>query len=216
MKEKSFSYRWAGFEIVVVGNFGFCWLLISSFLRSVSCWGFWLDYCFLNDGNSDTTWLGVLVARVWRKVEPTRVALISMLVAVIGVLLVVTNGDLSILSSGDNLLFATVLILLGVFCWVIYSAVGADFGHWSILRFLALSTLLGMVSVVILIIFATLIGWLKVPSLSTLNAILPELAYMVIPAGIVFTWNYGNRIAGPINVILFMNVVLVTTLLLMD
>lgn len=89
--------------------------------------------------------LRVLVARVWRKV----VALISMLVAVIGVLLVVTNGDLSILSSGDNLLFATVLILLGVFCWVIYSAVGANFGHWSILRFLALSTLLGMVSVYI-------------------------------------------------------------------
>ena len=160
--------------------------------------------------------LGVLVARVWRKVKPTKVAIFSMGIAVIGVLLMVTNGNLSVLTSGENLILATVLILLGALCWVIYSAVGADFNHWSILRFSALSTLLGMVSVVILIILATLLGWLKVPTLHTLGAISPELAYMVIPAGIiaVFTWNYGNRLAGPINAILFMNVVPVTAFII--
>ncbi|WP_338033597.1 hypothetical protein [Lactococcus allomyrinae] len=156
--------------------------------------------------------LGVLVARVWRKIKPTKVALFSMSIAVIGVLLVVTNGNLSVLISGGNLILATVLLLSGALCWVIYSAGGANFNHWSVLRFSTLSSLFGMGSVVFLIAFATLLGWLKMPTLHTLGRISPELAYMVIPAGIiaVFTWNHGNRLLGSINAILFMNILPVT------
>lgn len=156
--------------------------------------------------------LAVIVARVWRKTKVSAVTILLMLVALVGVILVVTNGNFSSLFGGNHLAFASLCILLGALCWVIYSAGGADFNQWSILRFSTLTTILGMISVIVLIAIATLLGWLHAPSWHTILLVGPELAYMVIPAGViaVFTWNYGNRLAGPINAILFMNVVPVT------
>lgn len=139
-----------------------------------------------------------------------------MIVAAIGVFMVVTKGDFSVLFSGQNTLLAVTLILLGALCWVIYTAGGADFPEWSILRYSTLTALLGVCSVIIALTIATILGWLHFPSLNQIVAVHTALIYMVTFAGViaVFTWNLGNRIITPINGILFMNLVPITSFII--
>lgn len=157
--------------------------------------------------------LGVLVGWVYRGVKPTIVSLISMIVAVIGVFMVVTKGDLSVLYKGDNTIFALVLILLGALCWVIYTTGGGDFKQWSILRYSTLTSIYGVLSVIVILFVATLMGLLSVPSFGQISGVSGALIYMISFAGViaVFAWNLGNRIVGPINGILFMNLVPITS-----
>ena len=157
--------------------------------------------------------LGVLVGWVYRGVKPTIVSLISMIVAAIGVFMVVTKGDLSVLYKGDHTIFALVLILLGALCWVIYTTGGGDFKQWSILRYSTLTSIYGVLSVIVILFIATLMGWLSVPSFGQISGVSGALIYMISFAGIiaVFAWNLGNRIVGTINGILFMNLVPITS-----
>jgi len=157
--------------------------------------------------------LGVLVGWVYRGVKPTIVSLISMIVAAVGVFMVVTKGDLSVLYKGDNTVFALVLILLGALCWVIYTTGGGDFKQWSILRYSTLTSIYGVLSVIVILFVATLMGWLSVPSFGQISGVSGALIYMISFAGViaVFAWNLGNRIIGPINGILFMNLVPITS-----
>lgn len=160
--------------------------------------------------------LGVLVAWIYRGIKPTLASLVSMIVAAIGVFMVVTKGDFSVLFSGKNTLLAVALILLGALCWVIYTAGGADFPEWSILRYSTLTALLGVCSVIIALTIATILGWLHFPSLNQIAEVHTALIYMVTFAGVVavFTWNLGNRIISPINGILFMNLVPITSFII--
>jgi drug/metabolite transporter (DMT)-like permease len=157
--------------------------------------------------------LGVLVGWVYRGVKPTIVSLISMIVAAIGVFMVVTKGDLSVLYKGDNTIFSLVLILLGALCWVIYTTGGGDFKQWSILRYSTLTSIYGVLSVIVILFVATLMGLLSVPSFGQISGVSGALIYMISFAGViaVFAWNLGNRIIGPINGILFMNLVPITS-----
>ena len=157
--------------------------------------------------------LGVLVGWVYRGVKPTIVSLISMIIAAVGVFMVVTKGDLSVLYKGDNTIFALVLILLGALCWVIYTTGGGDFKQWSILRYSTLTSIYGVLSVIVILFVATLMGWLSVPSFGQISGVSGALIYMISFAGViaVFAWTLGNRIVGPINGILFMNLVPITS-----
>ncbi|MBA1433907.1 DMT family transporter [Bombilactobacillus bombi] len=160
--------------------------------------------------------LGVLVSWVYRGVKPTTVSLISMIVAAIGVFMVVTKGNVSVLVSGHNTVLAMVLILLGALCWVIYTTGGADFPEWSILRYSTLTSILGVFSVIAVLIVTTAMGWLKVPTMTQIGGVRNALLYMISLAGViaVFAWNLGNRIVTPINGILFMNLVPITSFII--
>lgn len=92
--------------------------------------------------------LGVLVGWLYRGAKPTVASLISMVIAAIGVFMVVTKGHISVLISGHNTLLAVVFILFGALCWVVYTAGGADFPEWSILRYSTLTAILGVCSVI--------------------------------------------------------------------
>lgn len=157
--------------------------------------------------------LGVLVGWVYRGKKPTIVALFSMIIAAVGVFMVVTKGHISILLSGHNTVLAVIFILLGALCWVIYTAGGADFPEWSILRYSTLTSILGVCSVIIVLTIATIFGWLQIPTFSQVAGVQNALIYMITLAGViaVFAWNMGNRIIGPINGILFMNLVPITS-----
>src|SRR5437867_1574554 len=62
-------------------------------------------------------------------------------------------------------------------------------------------------------VLASIIGYLKVPAVDTLSTIRWEMGYMIVISGVlaVFSWNAGNRALTPINGILFINLVPVTT-----
>jgi EamA-like transporter family len=95
---------------------------------------------------------------------------------------------------------------------VIYTIGGSNF-TWSPLRYTTLSCILGTASVLVMIALATIAGYLTVPTVDTLSTIRWEMGYMIVISGVLalFSWNAGNRALTPINGILFINLVPVTT-----
>ncbi len=148
--------------------------------------------------------------------RPALYTVVSLLVALGGVLLVITQGHLTHLKSLEKSILADATIVLGAMCWVLYTWGGNRFPGWSALRYTALSCALGTASILGITLFATTIGYLNVPTPDHLFSILWEMIYMILIAGIagVFAWNRGTRILGPLNGVLFINLVPVTTLFL--
>ncbi|MFJ7931820.1 DMT family transporter [Peribacillus sp. NPDC096448] len=160
--------------------------------------------------------LGVMVNWLVKRVKPSGVTLTCMFASLIGVVLVITKGDLSVLFSEDANLFAGLLILIGALCWVIYTMGGNYFPSWSPLRYTTLTSFFGSISIVIIVGLATALGWLKIPTLTMVFDVSGALFYMIFIAGVlaVFCWNLGNKIITPINGILFMNMVPITTFII--
>jgi drug/metabolite transporter (DMT)-like permease len=75
----------------------------------------------------------VLVMWVYKKTTPSKFTMGCILVAFLGVSLVITKGDITVLSSTSGNLIPALLILTGVFGWVIYTVGGGNF-NWSPLR----------------------------------------------------------------------------------
>ncbi|WP_102349236.1 DMT family transporter [Bacillus sp. Marseille-P3661] len=160
--------------------------------------------------------LGIIVNWVTKKAAPKFVTVLFMLTGLIGVVMVISKGDLRVFVSEEGNIFANLLILIGALCWVIYTSGGSSFPTWSPLRYTTVTTIYGVVSISIIVGFATLVGWLKVPTLSIIGDVSGALLYMIFIAGVlaVFVWNYGNKIITPINGILFMNLVPITTFII--
>ena len=154
----------------------------------------------------------VLVMWVYKKTTPSKFTMGCILVAFLGVSLVITRGDINVLSSTSGNLIPALLILTGVFGWVIYTVGGSHF-NWSPLRYTTLSCILGTASALVIVVLVTIDGYLKVPDVDTVAAIRWEMGYMIVISGVlaIFSWNAGNRALTPINGILFINLVPVTT-----
>lgn len=136
-----------------------------------------------------------------------------MLVAALGVFMVVTKGHISVLFSSRNTLLAMGLLLLGELSWVVYTVGGTDFPKWSILRYTAHTSIRGVILIAVTVAVATGAGWLKIPSAGQIIDVRWPLLYLISFAGVVgiFAWNMGNRIVTPLNGILFMNLVPITS-----
>ena len=154
----------------------------------------------------------VLVMWVYKKTAPSKFTMGCILVAFLGVSLVITKGDITVLSSTGGNLIPALLILTGVFGWVIYTVGGSNF-NWSPLRYTTLSCILGTASALVIVVLGTIAGYLKVPDVGTVATIRWEMGYMIVISGVlaIFSWNAGNRALTPINGILFINLVPVTT-----
>jgi drug/metabolite transporter (DMT)-like permease len=63
------------------------------------------------------------------------------------------------------------------------------------------------------VVLGTIAGYLKVPDVGTVATIRWGMGYMIVISGVlaIFSWNAGNRALTPINGILFINIVPVTT-----
>ncbi|MCX7570002.1 DMT family transporter [Tumebacillus sp. DT12] len=155
----------------------------------------------------------LIVNTLLGRAKPSGFGIGMMLVALFGVLLVITKGNPATLLATTENLIGDILIYLGALSWVIYTIGGTTFPTWSPIRYTALSTLLGMISVLLITIAGTAFGLLSVPTLEGTFSVGWELLYMAMIAGVmaVFLWNFGNRILTPINGILFMNLVPITT-----
>ena len=138
-----------------------------------------------------------------------------MFVALIGVMLVISKGNIHLLFGAASHLSTNILMLCGVTCWVIYTNGGASFQSWSPLRYTTLTCLFGSISLIVIVTFFTYTNVITVPSLRTIMNVRFELLYMSIIAGViaVFCWNAGNRYISSINGILFMNLVPVLALI---
>lgn len=145
-----------------------------------------------------------------KKIKPTKFTFYSIIFALFGVVLVVTKGNVSALSGGS--LLPSLVILLGAFCWVTYT-LGANYVKgYSVLRYTTLSCLLGAFTILIVALITNTLEITKAPSIEEVMSIKWELLYLITFAGViaVFSWNYGINTLGPINGVLFINLVPIT------
>lgn len=146
------------------------------------------------------------------KRRPATFTLLSIVVAFLGVVMVVTRGGEGLKDSADAL-FGSVLILGGGLCWVYYTLGTEHIRGWSVWRITVLTMLAGAATSIIVIGLATISGLLDSPPPSAYLTVGRELLFLAI-FGVLFgmlAWNFGTRRIGPLNSMLLTNLMPVAT-----
>lgn len=151
---------------------------------------------------------------VWKK-RPHLFTLAFVLLSFIGALLVITKGDIGAFLRTTDRFIPSSLLFIAVVGWVIYTMGGSKFRGWSALRYSTLTCLLGTLTAIVITGGASLLGYLSVPTVESIKAVSPHLLFMIIFPGTIalLGWNVGVSILSPLNALLFINFVPVTTLL---
>lgn len=154
---------------------------------------------------SPLTALAVWIA--WGQ-RPASFTLGCVALAIAGVVLVITKGDLGNALGGGSLLGDT-LILLGALAWVTYTLAASRFPGWSPLRFTVLTCIPGAVGLLVANIVAVAIGAAAVPTADTLLSVGWQILYFSIGTVVlgVLGFNAGARALGPLNAILMLNLI---------
>jgi len=153
-----------------------------------------------------------LGAWLTRGTRPPRFTLGCVAVAIAGVLLVVTRGDLARaladIAAGGALL-GDVLVLFGAIAWVIYTLSAARFPAWSPLRFTVLTCIPGAIGLVAGNVIAIAVGAASVPSAGAIAGVAWQILYFSVGTVVlgVLAFNNANRRLGPLNTMLMMNLV---------
>ncbi|MEK7435522.1 MAG: DMT family transporter [Pseudomonadota bacterium] len=144
--------------------------------------------------------------------RPANFTLACVSVAIAGVFMVITKGDLAHAYSADTL-FGDVLIFLGAMCWTAYTIGAVSFPGWSALRFTTLTCLPGTLGIFVATAIATLSGYASVPAGETVLAVAWELVYLALFTVVlaVLFWNMAIGYLGALNAMLLGNLVPVVT-----
>lgn len=156
--------------------------------------------------------LTALVHWAWRGVRPARFTLVCMTLALVGVSLVITKGDIAAALAGGTLL-GDALVLLGATSWVAYIMGVVKFSGWSALRYTTLTCAPAAIGLVAIAFGVTALGVVGLPTASSLGPVAWQLAFLTFLTafvGVLF-WNNGVRMIGPLNAVLFGNLVPVVT-----
>lgn len=161
----------------------------------------------------------ISIAMIWvltRKMPP-KYTLVSMVIALAGAILVITNGKWTFFTLAGQHLLPLLLILAGVVGWVVYSMGGSHFAGWSTLRYSTLTCLLGTFVSFTVVIVSSAFHWITVPDWQDVWSVKYEMSFMILLPGLaaLLSWNAGIRKLSPLNGILFINFVPITTLVLM-
>ena len=158
------------------------------------------------------------ILTVWdyKKKKPAILTIICMFIGLIGVLLVITNGNFNYFMLNESAILPIILMLLSVFAWVIYTIGIGNFKGWSPLKYTTLSCILGNISSVIVIIILNFTGYITAPTFSQVYSVLPQMTYMIFISGVigVLTWNAGNKKIGATYGSFFMNLIPIVTLII--
>lgn len=161
----------------------------------------------------------ITIGVLWgfKHVKPKKYMLISMVIAFIGAIFVITKGDISFFLTLKYNLLSLSFILIGVVGWVIYTMGGSSFSDWSTLRYSTLTCVFGTIVTGILTVLFTINGYVSMPHIGTISAVKYDLLFMIVLPGLValLSWNYGVKILSSVNAILFINFVPITTLVIM-
>ena len=156
--------------------------------------------------------LTALVLWLRARVRPAAVTFISLVLALAGVMLVVSHGDPATILHG-SLGWGDGLVLGGVLGFVLYTLGAADFRDFSPLRYTALTAALGWLPIFAAAAVATAAGFEPEPSTGAVWSIAPQLVYITLlgAAAAVVSWNAAVGLIGPQNAILLGNLTPITT-----
>jgi drug/metabolite transporter (DMT)-like permease len=151
---------------------------------------------------------------LWRRtrVRPSTPTFAFMALALAGVALVISSGHPTRILTGA-IGWGDLLVLGGVFSFVLYGLGAASVPGFSPLRYTALTAALGWFTLAGATVVATSSGLVPLPSSSELLDVSPQLAYLALPGAFmaVLTWNAAIRLIGAANTALFGNLIPVTT-----
>ncbi|PHM31278.1 DMT family transporter [Xenorhabdus innexi] len=156
--------------------------------------------------------LSILVNWVLRKIAPPAISIGLILMSFFGVMTVITKGHYGSLFDVPSSYTANGLIIFGALCWVIYTVGASFFPTWSPLKYTALTTYLGVISILVLNGILYFCGFVSVPKISAFMFVIPHVFYTAFIAGFIgiLCWNIGNKILTPLNGVLFMDIVPIT------
>lgn len=159
--------------------------------------------------------ISAMVMWAYYRARPSNFTLGTILIAFVGVLFVVTNGDFSTILGGGRLM-PLFLLFLAALGWAFYTIGGSRLPKWSVLRYSTLSIIYGMGTTVIVVIAGTLMGKIEVPTVSEIISVKYHLLFMILLPGLfaLLGWNKGVQILTPINAVLFINLAPVTTIVI--
>jgi len=162
--------------------------------------------------------ISIVIVWLLTRNRPHGVTLFFVFTAFIGVSLVISKGDFGAFLSATSDIVPSLLIFIAVVGWVVYTMGGSKFSEngWSALRYSTLSCLLGTATATVVTILVTFSGYVTVPTMATIQTVSPHLAFMIIFPGLIalLGWNIGVGILSPLNALLFINFVPVTTLVI--
>ncbi len=146
------------------------------------------------------------------KVRPAPATFALLGIALAGVALVVSGGHPSSIVHGA-IGWGELLVLAGVFSFVLYGLGAAEFPDLSPLRYTALTAALGWLTIAGATVVAVASGLVESPTAAQLSSVWPQIAYLAIPGAFVavLTWNAAIASIGPQNAVLFSNLIPVTT-----
>lgn len=159
--------------------------------------------------------LSVFVIWIAFSQRPSLFTLFTIVGAFIGVLLVVTNGNIALL-LGAGRFIPLIILLLAALGWAVYTIGANEFKNWSVLRYSTLSCIYGISTSAILILIASFLGFIDFPTLGNVYAAKYNMLFMIFVPGLfaLISWNKGVTILKPINAILFINFAPVTTIVI--
>ncbi len=149
---------------------------------------------------------------LFRGIRPANFTVACIALAFVGVVLVVTKGQLIFVESSRQLV-GDLLIVLGAACWVVYTMGTSRLSGWSTWRITVLTMIPGALATVCITQVMVFSGRIHTPTLDQLNAVSWQLGYLTF-IGVVFAmlaWNFGNRRIGPQNATLLINLLPVST-----
>ncbi len=143
-----------------------------------------------------------------KKMRPANFTLICVAIALFGALLLITRGD-PLHAFGGGSLFGDVLVFFGALSWVVYTLGAAKFPGWSPMRYTALTCAPAMLTVSLITLILTGVGYIHMPDLTAIQSVKWQLLYMIVFASIlaVIGWNVAVQSLGPLNVMLFGNLI---------
>ncbi|MHA6252508.1 DMT family transporter [Oceanobacillus sp. CAU 1775] len=158
--------------------------------------------------------ISIVIVSIIYKRFPHKITLFFVLIAFVGAILVITKGDIQIFFRATDNMIPSLMIFIAVVGWVIYTMGGSSFPGWSALRYSAMSCLLGTITAGVVVVFTTFTGYISVPTLEVVAITSPHLLFMIVFPGVIalLGWNIGVNILSPLNALLFINFVPITTL----
>ena len=148
---------------------------------------------------------------------PGLLKLALVIAAYAGLALMISGGGISGLFSLRSMP-AGALVLSGTACWMWYTVLFRKFQAWSVLKFSAITFLLGTAAFALIDAIAIGAHVLPAPSIDAILAGSPAYLYLGILAGAVplILWNRSARVITPVNALMFMSVGTAVTVVIAD
>jgi drug/metabolite transporter (DMT)-like permease len=188
-------------ELFVLGSLGFAGFNLLSYLG--------LEHTRPQDAAlivAAQPLLTVLVLWLTARQTPARATLVAMAVALAGVALVISRGDVGNLAHGSG---GDLLILVGAVGWVFYTLGARRFAGFSPLRYTTLTAAGGTLTIFAATAAITATGAEALPSAGDVGTAWLQVVFVIFMGGViaVMAWNEGVRRLGAPNGALFINLV---------